>query len=152
MKRMEANPAISELEIEGFKTYLSYHERILRSIEEGKPLVLYNFSLSPEIFEAMDVQPLQITDFIRATAGVSLDAVLEINDIAEGTWLPATTCGLFKMTVGAVVSDKMPKPDLIIAGAHPCDAAIAGYSRTNHDRRPGFCRKIACPPNGEYPH
>jgi benzoyl-CoA reductase subunit B len=129
LKRLEANSAaVSKLEIDAFKTYLGYHENILKAVADGKTIVFATFGFTPEIFEAMDIQPVLIGDFFRVMARFRLNGLLDTIDLAANQWLPDTTCPFMKGTVGAILAGKFISPDLIISGSHPCDAGIAGIN------------------------
>lgn len=125
LQDMEAKPdEFSKLDRAALKAFLTYHEEVIKGVNEGKKVVLYTLGHSPEIFWAMDLIPVEVSALHLMVGGTPEEAI-ERYDRIENEWLLPITCGFPKTLVGAVASKKYPTIDLVIMGGHPCDPMTA---------------------------
>jgi len=128
LQKLEADSAVDrKIEIEALKCLIDSSEKIITAVAEGKTLVWLTAGISPEIFVTMDIQSLNLLGFARTMTELRPEGATEFIDRAENLWLPPQTCSVLKMVIGGILAEQIPTPDLIIAGSHPCDSAIAGF-------------------------
>ncbi|MFX1452677.1 MAG: 2-hydroxyacyl-CoA dehydratase [Promethearchaeota archaeon] len=105
----------------------SYYDKILEQLRDpSKKMILANVGVCPEICHAMDIIPVQqeITTSICGTIGKSM----EFLDLAIEAGVPQNyLCTFQKVWIGAMVSNQLPRPDMLLYAPEPCDSMHANY-------------------------
>ncbi|MHA1300344.1 MAG: 2-hydroxyacyl-CoA dehydratase subunit D [Candidatus Helarchaeota archaeon] len=104
---------------------LNYSYDYYRAKREGKPTVMYNFCVPPELFYAMDIYPLCQEAGSVAIAVASSN--LEYIDIAEEKGIAREQCNAQKTWMGAAMINEAPDPDMIVYASQPCDSTNIQY-------------------------
>jgi len=109
----------------GAKAFADNFDEILNEEKDGKPVVWVEWILNAELLAAFDV-----TAFCSATLNIfanveSMAAPSLIIEEAENQGTPIEYCSAMKLNVGAFLLKQLPRPDLIIAGSHPCDTNVS---------------------------
>jgi len=121
-----------------YESITNYYQRVYRAKETGEDVAWVNFATIPEIFWAMDVIPTSI-DGVSGMAASSPEGASEFIDLAE-RYLPDYICATNKISMGAVLAEAMPVPDIIVHPSAPCDAAVISYPlMAQHFGIPYFC-------------
>jgi len=110
-------------------------EILSRNIEEAidvarnrqKKFVWHEFCLTPELFLAFDVYPFMGEIHTSIYSRPRQDAIAEFIDNAENSGVPPEVCSMDKVLIGAILSDEVPQPDLIVTTSAPCDSSRIGY-------------------------
>ncbi len=92
-----------------------------------RKLVWYEFCLTPEIFLAFDLYPFMGEIQPSVYSRLRQDLIAEFIDAAENAGIPPEICSIDKTLVGAILSEEMPQPDLVITTSAPCDSSRTGY-------------------------
>ncbi len=110
-------------------------EIMSRNIEEAvdvarnrkKKFVWHEFCFTPELFLAFDLYPFLGEIHTSIYARYLQDVIGEFIDAAENAGVPPEVCSMDKVLIGAILSDEIPQPDLIVTTSAPCDSSRIGY-------------------------
>jgi benzoyl-CoA reductase subunit B len=110
-----------------FIKILSTYLRNLYDAEDaGKPVIMYNFCIPPEILYALGAHPI-----CQEAGSVALSIAgkqhLEYIDLAEQNGIAAEQCNAQKIWIGAAMAGEAPKPDGIVYASQPCDSTNILY-------------------------
>ncbi|MHA1129717.1 MAG: 2-hydroxyacyl-CoA dehydratase subunit D [Candidatus Helarchaeota archaeon] len=104
----------------------NYFKGLYKAEAEGKPILMYNFCIPPEIIYAMNGYPI-----CQEAGSVALSIVgkqhIEYINIAEEGGIAAEQCNAQKIWIGAAMADEVPKPAGIIYASQPCDSTNILY-------------------------
>jgi len=110
---------------------------ILRTVDEGEPLVWNQFTFWCDSMIALDVQPIAPElwpAMARAVAppptpeeAAAAAAENPILDAAQQAGIPAEVCAAGRYVVGAILLDMIPPPTMIVVPSYPCDNTKALY-------------------------
>lgn len=103
----------------------NYSMEYYKAKEEGRPVVMYNFCIPPELFYAMDIYP--ICQEAGSVAIAVANANLRYIDIAEEKGIAREQCNAQKTWMGAAMVDEAPDPDMIVYASQPCDSTNIQY-------------------------
>jgi benzoyl-CoA reductase/2-hydroxyglutaryl-CoA dehydratase subunit BcrC/BadD/HgdB len=120
-----------------YELLADYHMQAWKARESGEPLAWINFGVPSELFWAMDVVPVVVDVFtgMLAAAGNATDYI----DVAE-QHIPDYICSNNKVFLGSVLSGDIPRPDIFVHPANPCDSNLATYPViAEHHKFPYFC-------------
>jgi benzoyl-CoA reductase subunit B len=102
-----------------------YSINYFRAKKEGRPIVMYNFCVPPELFYAMDMYPLcQEAGSVAVAVSTSN---LKYIDIAEERGIAREQCNAQKTWMGAAMVGEAPDPDMIVYASQPCDSTNIQY-------------------------
>ncbi len=109
----------------GAKAFIENFDQVLKAQKEGKPIVWVEWILNAELLAAFDV-----TVFCSAALNIfanveSMAAPSLIIEEAEKQGTPIEYCSAMKLNVGSYLLNQIPRPELIIAGSHPCDTNVS---------------------------
>ncbi|MHA1377365.1 MAG: 2-hydroxyacyl-CoA dehydratase subunit D [Candidatus Helarchaeota archaeon] len=104
---------------------LEYSYNYYKAKREGKPVVMYNFCVPPELFYAIDIYPLcqEAGSVAIAVAASNLEYI----DAAEERGIAREQCNAQKTWMGAAMINEAPESDLIIYASQPCDSTNIQY-------------------------
>jgi len=118
-----------------------YYRRVAEAKRSGDQLAIMNFATIPELFWAMDVVPVTM-DAISAMTTSSPEGASEYIDLCE-QYFPDYLCATNKVSIGAMLANDLPMPDMIAHPSAPCDSAITAYPLiADHFGIPYFCIDI----------
>ncbi|MBI5506479.1 MAG: 2-hydroxyacyl-CoA dehydratase [Deltaproteobacteria bacterium] len=104
-----------------------YVADLTAALDRGQP-VLYNFAVTtPEIFLAMDLVPLCYELMPLYIAAAFVGGVDQDIDLTEDEGLPGHICSAQKAPNGALMSGKMPMPDIMVKTTVPCNSSNMMY-------------------------
>ncbi|NVM01203.1 MAG: 2-hydroxyacyl-CoA dehydratase [Candidatus Helarchaeota archaeon] len=110
----------------GKATYL-YFDKLLKQIHDpNKKIILANIAVCPEICYAMDLVPIQqeLTTAFCAVIGTSVE---HLDSAVEAGIPQGYLCNFQKVWIGAMISNKLPRPDILVYAPEPCDSMHANY-------------------------
>ncbi len=97
------------------------------ALDRGQP-VICNFAVTtPEIFLAMDLVPLCYELLPIYLAGGLIGGVDQDIDLTEDEGIPSHVCSAQKAPNGALMSGKMPLPDIMVKTTVPCNSSNMMY-------------------------
>ncbi|MFX1297433.1 MAG: 2-hydroxyacyl-CoA dehydratase, partial [Promethearchaeota archaeon] len=109
------------------KAIFLYFNKLLKQIRDpNKKKILSNIGICPEISYAMDLVPIQqeLTSTLCAAIGTSVDHL----DAAIEAGIPqGYLCNFQKVWIGAMISNKLPRPDILVYAPEPCDSMHENY-------------------------
>jgi len=118
------------------KTFAHYAARLgARVFTPGEPLAWCGVMVPFELLHAIGLTPCY-AEFVGASLA-GMDQIGEVIDIAEQAGYSTDACTYHRVVNGAMVSDLMPSPELLVASTCPCtggQAVIEGMAR--HFGRP----------------
>ena len=99
---------------------------------EGKPIVMHTFNYGPEIFYAMDIQPLMQELFSVGLAPVRMNEYyIDLTD-EMGFGDNPTICNASRPLIGAYFKEVAPIPDLLFFTSTPCNSIAITYQVFQH--------------------
>jgi len=101
-------------------------------LDAGKQVVYHYFPISIEIFLAMDLIPICYEISAGLLAPLYKDGVEPGIDRLEAEGYPDHLCSAQKGTAGFLLMGQIPKPDVIVKSATPCDTSNKLYEWTAH--------------------
>lgn len=111
----------------GVKQYLADLEQ---GMQEGKPMVGYFPSITPELFYSMGLNPLSVETmsvYIAAAFDKGIEAEL---DESEAAGFPGHACGIQRGPFGAYAKGAAPMADVFVKCSAPCDSSNMFYQYT----------------------
>jgi benzoyl-CoA reductase/2-hydroxyglutaryl-CoA dehydratase subunit BcrC/BadD/HgdB len=114
-----------------FQITVDHFEEYRRRIKTGEPVAWINFAVPPELFWAMDIEPVIYDGLASQVARVGHG--LEYIEIAE-QYIPEHICSDNKVHIGMVLSGELPLPTVMVYPSSPCDSnrtalsALAEYA------------------------
>ncbi|NVM01601.1 MAG: 2-hydroxyacyl-CoA dehydratase [Candidatus Helarchaeota archaeon] len=94
---------------------------------EGKPIVMHTFNYGPEIFYALDVQPLMQELFSVGLSPVRMNEFyIDLTD-EMGFGDNPTICNASRPLIGAYFKKAAPIPDLLVFTSTPCNSIAITY-------------------------
>jgi benzoyl-CoA reductase/2-hydroxyglutaryl-CoA dehydratase subunit BcrC/BadD/HgdB len=104
----------------------TYLKGLYEAETTGKPKIMNNFCIPPEILYALDAYPI-----VEEAASVLLSVVgkqhIKYIDFAEENGIAAEQCNAQKIWIGAMMQDEAAKPDGIVYASQPCDSTNILY-------------------------
>lgn len=105
-----------------FQLIVEYLEELIRAVEERqKEIIWYGACMTPEIFLAMDLQPICLEMPLPLLASMDHKAVYECVDLSHKEGIPPEVCSMSKGTLGMVLAGEFPRPDIFVGPALPCE-------------------------------
>jgi len=121
-------PKLREITREWINCNLIYwSETVLKGLEEGRKVVYFYFTHSPEIYFAMDLIPICAEYQPALASAVWANGAEEGIDRIEAEGLPSHLCSTQKGTMGWLLMNKVPKPDIIVKPVGICDPSNMAY-------------------------
>ncbi|HOO73191.1 MAG TPA: 2-hydroxyacyl-CoA dehydratase family protein [Spirochaetota bacterium] len=109
----------------GARAFVENFNSVFRAHKKGEPIVWVEWILNAEILESFYVTSM-CSALLNIFANVeSMAAPSQIIEEAENQGTPVEYCSAMKLNMGAYLLHQIPKPDLIIAGSHPCDTNVS---------------------------
>ncbi|NVM53322.1 MAG: 2-hydroxyacyl-CoA dehydratase [Candidatus Helarchaeota archaeon] len=104
----------------------TYFKGLYNAEAEGKPKLMYNFCIPPEILYALDAYPM-----CQEVGSVLLSAFgnqhIKYINLAEENGIAPEQCNAQKIWIGAIMADDIVKPDGIVYASQPCDSTNILY-------------------------
>jgi benzoyl-CoA reductase/2-hydroxyglutaryl-CoA dehydratase subunit BcrC/BadD/HgdB len=123
-----ARPKHREIAKQWVKCNYNYWNNIVvKGLEEGKKVVYFFFTHSPEIYYAMDLIPICVEYQSVAAALTWINGGEQAIDRIEAEGFPSHLCSTQKATMGYLLLGKVPKPDIIVKPVGACDASNMAY-------------------------
>nr|MDO8076543.1 2-hydroxyacyl-CoA dehydratase family protein [Candidatus Freyarchaeota archaeon] len=121
-------PKRREIAMEWVKCGYNYWNNIvLKGLEEGRKVVYFFFTHSPEIYYALDLIPICV-EYQSVVAALTWASGAEDGiDRIEAEGFPSHLCSTQKATMGYLLMNKVPKPDIIVKPVGACDASNMSY-------------------------
>lgn len=101
-------------------------------LDAGKPACYHYFPISVEIMLALDVVPICYEVVCGLNSALYTEGCEEGIDRIEADGYPGHLCCTQKGTAGYLLKGVVPKPDILIKSATPCDASNMLYEWTAH--------------------
>ena len=101
-------------------------------LDAGKPACYHYFPMSVEIMLALDVVPICYEVVCGLTSALYTEGAEEGVDRIEADGYPDHLCSTQKGTAGCFLMGVIPKPDILVKAATPCDASNRLYEWTAH--------------------
>jgi benzoyl-CoA reductase/2-hydroxyglutaryl-CoA dehydratase subunit BcrC/BadD/HgdB len=121
-------PKLKDIVREWIKcNYEYWHNVVLKGLEEGKKVVYFYFTHSPEIYYAMDLIPICAEYQPALASAVWTNGAEDGIDRIEAEGLPSHLCSAQKGTMGWLLMNKVPKPDIIVKPVGVCDPSNMAY-------------------------
>ncbi|MGQ9720745.1 MAG: 2-hydroxyacyl-CoA dehydratase subunit D [Candidatus Jordarchaeum sp.] len=121
-------PKLKDIAREWIKcNYIYWKDTVLGGLEEGKKVVYFYFTHSPEIYFAMDLIPICAEYQPALASAVWANGAEEGIDRIEAEGLPSHLCSTQKGTMGWLLMNKVPKPDVIVKPVGICDPSNMAY-------------------------
>ncbi|MFX1449713.1 MAG: 2-hydroxyacyl-CoA dehydratase [Promethearchaeota archaeon] len=119
--------AKSELFTPATELLLNYFVRVGRSKMIGKPLIMHPFNYGPELFHAMEIEPLMQEIFSVGLAPLHANEFyIDItNRIGYGD--NPTLCNAQRPLIGSYIQNIAPIPDLLFFLSTPCNSIATTY-------------------------
>jgi benzoyl-CoA reductase/2-hydroxyglutaryl-CoA dehydratase subunit BcrC/BadD/HgdB len=111
---------------------MDYTDWANEQLDAGKKACYHYFPISVEIMLAMDMVPLCYEVACGLTSALYTDGAEEGVDRIEADGYPDHLCSTQKGTAGYLLMGVVPKPDVLIKTATPCDASNRLYEWTAH--------------------
>ena len=114
------------------KMLLDKFIQVPRARIEGKPIIMHPFNYGPELFYAMDLEPLMQELFSVGLAPFHLNEhYIDItNEIGYGD--NPTLCNAQRPLIGAMSEGATPIPDLLFYLSTPCNSLSTTYQVFHH--------------------
>lgn len=120
-----------------WKAMCVHFDEYVRRTETDEPVAWLNFAIPPQLFFAMDIEPVY-SDFLAfsaASAGLNIEYI----DFGE-QHVPDHVCADFKIHVSLFLTGDVPHPDVMVYSASPCDSMRTTYSAmAEYNKIPSFC-------------
>ncbi|MEM3563869.1 MAG: 2-hydroxyacyl-CoA dehydratase family protein [Candidatus Jordarchaeaceae archaeon] len=107
--------------------YHYWNDVVLKGLEEGKKVVYFFFTHSPEIYYSLDLIPICVEFQSVAAALTWINGGERGIDRIEAEGFPSHLCSTQKVTMGYLLLGKVPKPDIIVKPVGACDASNMAY-------------------------
>lgn len=121
-------PKLKDIAKEWINCNLGYWTNtVLKGLDEGKKVVYFYFTHSPEIYFAMDLIPICAEYQPALAAAIWKDGAEDGIDRIEAEGLPSHLCSTQKGTMGWLIKNKVPKPDVIVKPVGICDPSNMAY-------------------------
>ncbi len=108
------------------KMLSNYLKGLYKAEAEGKPKLMINFCVPPELSYALDLYPM-----VQEAGSVLLSVVgkahLKYIDLAEENGITPEQCNAQKIWIGAIMANEMTAPDGILYASQPCDSTNILY-------------------------
>jgi benzoyl-CoA reductase/2-hydroxyglutaryl-CoA dehydratase subunit BcrC/BadD/HgdB len=104
-----------------------YYRSILSAVENGKPIVLQQLCVGPELFYAFDVQPVNPEAWAAVPLLTNPEMAVPYLEIAENAGVAADLCSVNRTMIGELIGGSIPRPDFITWASQPCDSIKVGY-------------------------
>ena len=114
-------------------TWISYKEKravlkqLLDYVENDKPVVWVEWSVSRIILQGFDAAALCPEGFVKTSPAIYKDFSHIFLDRADSEGLISEGCSSQKGAAGAMLLNQIPKPAAIIATTLPCDSGVSTY-------------------------
>jgi benzoyl-CoA reductase/2-hydroxyglutaryl-CoA dehydratase subunit BcrC/BadD/HgdB len=112
-----------------FADYVSW---VVDQIDAGKLLCYHYFPMSVEIMLALDLVPISYELLCGMPSAFYIDGAEDGIDRIEAEGIPDHLCSTQKGTAGYLLMGMVPKPDILVKSATPCDASNSLYEWTAH--------------------
>jgi benzoyl-CoA reductase/2-hydroxyglutaryl-CoA dehydratase subunit BcrC/BadD/HgdB len=109
---------------------MKYVDWANEQLDAGKLACYHYFPISVEIMLALGVVPICYEVLCGLTAALYIDGAEDGVDRIEAEGFPDHLCSTQKGTAGYLLMGVVPKPDLLIKSATPCDASNILYEWT----------------------
>jgi benzoyl-CoA reductase/2-hydroxyglutaryl-CoA dehydratase subunit BcrC/BadD/HgdB len=121
-----------------YESLLSYCNGILEAKDKGKMLVGHSVMFPVELLYAFDLVPLNL-ETLSGTQTILTQSFSDTLSAAAQYGLPQEVCSTYRVLMGSVVSQSLPKPDFIVWSSHVCDNTARTWDiLTEHYQIPGF--------------
>jgi len=111
---------------------MTYTDWVNEQLDAGKLACYHYFPISVEIMQALDVVPICYEVACGLTSALYTDGAEDGVDAIEAEGYPDHLCSTQKGTAGYLLMGVVPKPDILIKTATPCDASNRLYEWTAH--------------------
>jgi benzoyl-CoA reductase/2-hydroxyglutaryl-CoA dehydratase subunit BcrC/BadD/HgdB len=111
---------------------MTYTHWVNEQLDAGKLACYHYFPISVEIMQALDVVPICYEVLCGLTSALYTDGAEDGVDAIEAEGYPDHLCSTQKGTAGYLLMGVVPKPDILIKTATPCDASNRLYEWTAH--------------------
>jgi benzoyl-CoA reductase/2-hydroxyglutaryl-CoA dehydratase subunit BcrC/BadD/HgdB len=141
----KADPEIPRSYVLYLQMLADYYSRIIKSKEEKGFIAAHTIFFPVEILYAMDITPMhtELTAWMTALFTGSCEDLLARS---SATGLAAEICSPYRLLAGAMSSNALPSPDVILWTNLICDNAVKGGDIITHKTGcPGFF--LDCPFN-----
>jgi benzoyl-CoA reductase/2-hydroxyglutaryl-CoA dehydratase subunit BcrC/BadD/HgdB len=125
----EKNRASAHAFVDNITAYTDWLNGML---DRGKLACYHYFPISVEIMLALDVAPICYEVACGLNAALYTEGSEEGIDRIEAEGYPDHLCSTQKGTAGYLLMGVLPKPDVLIKTATPCDASNRLYEWTSH--------------------
>ena len=102
-----------------FDLTVKHFAEYCRRIKTGEPTAWINFAVPPELFWAMDIEPIVYDSFSGQVARMGYG--LEYIERAE-QYIPDHLCSDNKIHLGLFLSGELPPPTIMVYPSSPCDS------------------------------
>ncbi len=110
----------------------SYVDEMHKGLDAGNKVCYHYFIHSIEPMLALDIVPICFEVLSGLTAALYTDGCEEGIDAIEGEGYPDHLCSSNKGAAGFLLKGYLPKPDMFLKGANPCDASNRIYEWAAH--------------------
>ncbi|MEW6267583.1 MAG: 2-hydroxyacyl-CoA dehydratase family protein [Thermodesulfobacteriota bacterium] len=114
------------------KNILDYANWVMDKLDGGRPACYHYFPISVEIMLALDLVPICYEVLCGLTSALYTDGAEEGVDRIEADGYPDHLCSTQKGTAGFLLLGLVPRPDILVKTATPCDASNRLYEWTAH--------------------
>lgn len=111
---------------------MAYTDWVNAQLDAGKLACYHYFPISVEIMQALDVVPICYEVLCGLSSALYTDGAEDGVDAIEAEGYPDHLCSTQKGTAGFLLMGVVPKPDILIKTATPCDASNRLYEWTAH--------------------
>jgi benzoyl-CoA reductase/2-hydroxyglutaryl-CoA dehydratase subunit BcrC/BadD/HgdB len=115
--------------------FLDYASWVSEQLDAGKPACYYYFPMSVEIMLALDVVPICYELMCGICSSLYVHGAEAGIDRIEAEGYADHLCSTQKGTAGYLLMGVVPRPDVLIKSATPCDASNSLYEWTAHKFR-----------------
>jgi benzoyl-CoA reductase subunit B len=111
---------------------LDVFTRIARARMENKPIILYSFNCGPELFYAMDLEPvmLEVLGVGMAPFNMNHPYIDQTNQMGYGD--NPTICNAQRPLLAIYNRGELPKADLLVYLSTPCNSLATNYQVYEH--------------------
>lgn len=112
------------------EAWRDYYLRVARARDEGKKLAWVSFFAPVELLHTLDIVPFNPEQHI--VAYLARGEEHDLFDIGVGAGFSKSCCSPHIAAVGAAKAGLLPKPDLLLSTAPPCDSNAVMFKAFNH--------------------
>jgi benzoyl-CoA reductase/2-hydroxyglutaryl-CoA dehydratase subunit BcrC/BadD/HgdB len=111
---------------------MAYTNWVNDQLDQGRLACYHYFPISVEIMQALNVVPICYEVLCGLTSALYTNGAEDGVDAIEAEGYPDHLCSTQKGTAGYLLMGVVPKPDILIKTATPCDASNRLYEWTAH--------------------